>query len=107
VPKPDIQILVCQKERPAELGKACCASRGSFDLYYRLKDLVRQRGLKESVLVTKTGCLHHCSHGITIAVWPHNHWYGGVTSDDLDELLDGILSGTEVERFAMPPGPWE
>ena len=107
MPKPEVQILVCLKERPEGAGKACCRSRGSSDLYYRLKDLVRARGLKETVLVTKTGCLHHCSRGITVSVWPHNHWYGGVTLEDAEDLLDGAVRGAEVERLRMPDGPWE
>lgn len=107
MPKPDVQILVCLKERPDGVGKPCCAGRGSSDVYYRLKDLIRQRGLKDAVLVTKTGCQHHCSRGITISVWPQNHWYGGVTLADVEEILDGAIAGTEVERLRMPPGPWE
>lgn len=107
VPKPEIQILVCQKERPEALGKPCCKHRGSPDLYYRLKDLVRERGLKETVLVTKTGCQRHCSRGITVSVWPHNHWYGGVTLGDAEELLEAAIDGVECERLRMPPGPWE
>lgn len=87
--------------------KACCAQRGSSEFYYRLKDLVREQGLKETVLVTKTGCLHHCSRGTTVSVWPHNHWYGGVGVDDAADVLEAALAGVELERLQMPPGPWE
>ncbi len=107
MPKPEVQILVCLKGRPEAAGKPCCASKDASDLYYRLKDLIRQRDLKETVLVTKTGCLHHCSRGITVAVWPHNHWYGAVTIEDAEELLDGAVEGVEIARLRMPPGPWE
>ena len=107
MPKPEVQILVCLKERPEGAGKACCASQGSSELYYRLKDLVRELGLKETVLITKTGCQHHCSRGATVSVWPHNHWYGHVAADDAHELLEAALAGVELERLQMPPGPWE
>ncbi len=107
MPKPDVQILVCLKERSPEVGKPCCCGRGSSDVYYRLKDLIRQRGLRDSVLVTKTGCQHHCSRGTTVSVWPQNHWYGSITPADAEELLDGAVAGIEVERLRMPPGPWE
>ena len=70
-------------------------------------DLIRERGLKETVLVTKTGCQHHCSRGTTVSVWPHNHWYGHVTLDDAESLLEAALAGVEVEKLRMPPGPWE
>ena len=107
MPKPEIQILVCLKERPEGAPKPCCSRRGSSDLYYRLKDLVRQRSLKDTVLVTKTGCQHHCSRGTTVSVWPHNHWYGGVTIEDAEAMLDGAVAKVEVERLRMPQGPWE
>ena len=107
MPRPEIQILVCLNERPPEASKPCCAGRGAKDLYYRLKDLIRERGLRDTVLVTKTGCQHHCSRGATVSVWPQNHWYGGVAPGDAEELLAAALAGVEVERLRMPPGPWE
>jgi (2Fe-2S) ferredoxin len=107
MPKPEVQIFVCLKERPEGATKECCAHRGSSALYYRLKDLVRELELKDRVLVTKTGCQHHCSRGTTVSVWPHNHWYGQVDPDDARELLQAALEGRQVERLLMPPGPWE
>ena len=107
MPKPEVQILVCLKERPEDAPKPCCKHRGSSDLYYRLKDLIRERGLKDSVLVTKTGCQHHCSRGTTVSVWPYNHWYGGVELDDAETLLEAAVSGDEAAALRMPDGPWE
>jgi len=107
VPKPRIQIFVCLNGRPEGATKASCAPRGAEDLYYRLKDLVKERRLRDDVLVTKTGCQHHCSRGTTVSVWPHNHWYGHVALLDAEALLDAALAGTQLERLAMPDGPWE
>ena len=107
MPKPDIQIFVCLNERPAGAAKPSCAGRGARELYYRLKDLVRERRLRDTVLVTKTGCQHHCSRGTTVSVWPGNHWYGHVASEDAEALLDAALEGSELERRRMPDGPWE
>ena len=107
MPKPEIQIFVCLNERPEGSATASCGRRGSRELYYRLKDLIRQRGLKVTVLVTKTGCQHHCSRGTTVSVWPHNHWYGQVALDDAEVLLDAAIAGVELTKLRMPPGPWE
>jgi (2Fe-2S) ferredoxin len=107
MPKPDVQILVCTNQRPEGADKPCCASRGSLALVNAFKDAIKDGGLKDRVLVTKTGCLKHCSRGIAVAVWPQNHWYGGVGRDDVAELLAASLSGVEVERLRMPPGDWE
>ena len=107
VPKPGIQIFVCLNDRPEGAPKASCGPHGAGDLYYRLKDLVRDRGLRDTVLVTKTGCQHHCSRGPVVSVWPHNHWYGHVAGEDAADLLDAALAGTLLRRLEMPEGPWE
>lgn len=108
MPKPDVQILVCVNERAEGGDKPCCAARGGLAVYRALKDGVRARGLRDGVLVTRTGCLRHCSRGPTVVIWPWNHWYGGVRPEDVDELLDeATLAGREIARLRMPPGPWE
>ena len=107
MPKPVVQIFVCLNERHEGAAKPSCGPRGANELYYRLKDLIRQRGLKDSVLVTKTGCQHHCSRGTTVSVWPHNHWYGQVALDDAESLLEAAVAAIELAHLRMPSGPWE
>jgi (2Fe-2S) ferredoxin len=105
--KPEIHILVCANERPEGAAKPSCGPRGGLEVYRRFKDLVRERGVRETVMTTRTGCLKHCSRGITVAVWPSNHWYQGVTTEDVAEILEAALTGREVERLRMPDIPWE
>ena len=109
MPKPEVQILVCLNERPPESGKPSCAPRGALAVYHRFKDRVKELGLRDRVMVNRTGCLKHCSRGITVAIWPWNLWYGGVTPEDVEEILQTSVlgGGREVERLRMPPGPWE
>lgn len=107
MPHPELQILVCVNDRGAGAERPCCAAGGGLDLYRKLKDLIRERGLKQSVLVTRTGCLRHCSRGPTVAVWPANRWYGGVAVANAEELLQAELDGRELARLRMPPGDWE
>lgn len=107
MPVPEIQILVCENDRGEDAARPSCGRRGGLGVYRRLKDLIRLRGLRDRVLVTRTGCLRHCSRGPTVVVWPAHHWYGGVAVEDVEELLDCALEGRFVERLRMPPGPWE
>src|SRR5262245_7336303 len=93
MPKPRIQILVCCNERDANAGKPSCLPRGGVEVYRRFKDRVKERGLREGVMVTRTGCLKHCSRGITVAVWPQNEWYSGVATTDVDTILEAALGG--------------
>lgn len=109
MPKPRIQILVCTNERAADHAKPSCGPRSSLAIYRRFKDLVREQGLRDSVLVTRTGCLHHCSRGPTVAVWPLNLWYGQVTLADAEAILDHAVNGgtEEIDWLKMPAGGWE
>ncbi|HEX4952973.1 MAG TPA: (2Fe-2S) ferredoxin domain-containing protein [Thermoanaerobaculia bacterium] len=109
MPKPEIQILVCTNEREPGAKKPACAARGAMDVYHRFKDRVKELGLRDQVMVVRTGCLKHCSRGTTCAVWPYNLWYQRVTPKDVDEILEKTVegSGEAVERLLMPDIPWE
>ena len=108
MPKPERQLLVCTNTRPPGNPRGSCGEKASEQLLGALKDLLRARGLRDRVMVNRTGCLKHCSHGITIAVQPDNVWYGGVRAEDLEEICSAHLEGGQpVERLLMPDIPWE
>jgi len=108
MPHPEIQILVCLNERPEDSPKPSCAPRGALAVYHRFKDRVKELGIRDRVMVVRTGCLKHCSQGITVAIWPLNLWYRGVTLDDVEEILQkSVLERRELERLRMPDIPWE
>ena len=108
MPRPEIQILVCTNERPPDAVKPCCLRRGSLEVYHRFKDRVKELGLRNRVMVVRTGCLKHCSRGITVAVQPGNVWYAQVTPGDLDEICRRHLEeGQPIERLFAPDIPWE
>jgi (2Fe-2S) ferredoxin len=74
----------------------------------RLKDLVRDRGLRDQVIVNRTSCLKHCSQGVTLAVQPDNVWYARVTDQDLDTICrEHLEERRPVARLLMPDIPWE
>ena len=109
MPKPQVQILVCLNERPPGSSKPSCAPKGALGVYHCFKDRVKELGIRDRVMVVRTGCLKHCSQGITVAVWPYNPWYRGVTEGDVEEILQKTVleEGREVERLRMPDIPWE
>jgi len=106
---PHVHVLVCGNERPPGAGKPSCAPRGAAAVLERFKARVREVGLADRVMVTKTGCLKHCSRGITVAIWPFGLWYHGVEPGDVDEIVERSLvgGGQPVERLRMPDIAWE
>ena len=108
MPKPERHVLVCLNTRPPGNPKGSCGEKGSEEVFDTLKRMVKERGLAGRVIVSRTGCLKHCSRGITLAVYPDNVWYGGVRLQDLDEICASHLGdGRTVERLLMPDIPWE
>jgi (2Fe-2S) ferredoxin len=108
MPKPQIQILVCTHEREPGAKKPSCGPRGAMDVYHRFKDRIKELGLRDQVMVVRTGCLKHCSQGTTCALWPQNQWLRRVTVADVDEVIETCVQrGEELDRLRMPDVPWE
>lgn len=108
MPKPERHALLCLNRRPDGHPKGSCGERGSEELFARLKAVVAERGLQDRVMVSRTGCLKHCSRGPVVAVHPDNVWYAGVGAADLEAIVDEHLrDGRPVERLLMPDIPWE
>jgi len=80
-----------------------------MEIYRSFKDTIRELGLRDEMMVVRTGCLKHCSRGTVVTVWPYNYWYQQVTLDDVREIVESSArpQGEEVERLRMPDIPWE
>lgn len=109
MPRPTRHLLICSNNRGPGHPRGSCGERGGEKMVGVVKDLIRDLGLKEQVLVSRTGCLKHCSLGVTAAVYPDNVWYQGVTEADLREICESHLAkGEPVTRLLLPDdAPWE
>ena len=98
-----ILFLICTNERPPDAPLPCCAARGSRGLLAVFQAEYARRGYPRGVKIVGTTCLTTCQCGPTVAVYPEAVWYGGVTAEDVPELLDSHLSGRgPVERLRVP-----
>ncbi len=96
-------VFICINQRPAGSPKGCCAAAGGAEVAAALKTKLYARGLKRVVRANKAYCLDQCARGVALVVYPEGVWYGGVTLDDLDELIEEhILGGRPVERLRIP-----
>ncbi len=96
-------IFICTNERAADDERGCCASRGGKQVASAFKKRLFNAGFRRIVRPNKCGCLDQCSKGVTIVIYPDNVWYGGVTVDDVDEIIaEHIVAGRVVERLVIP-----
>lgn len=59
-----------------------------------------ERGIDET-LVTNTGCLKSCAEGPVMVVYPGGHWYGNVTEEVIEEILDALEEGLPAEHLLL------
>ena len=96
-------VFTCIHEREEDDPRGCCAARGGADVAAAFKKKLYERGHKRIIRPNKAGCLDQCARGVTVVVYPDEVWYGGVTVDDVDEIIERHLeNGEVVERLVIP-----
>ena len=95
-------VFVCINERAPDNPKGCCKLRGGVDVRDRLKAELSARGLSKIIRANNAGCLDQCEAGVTVVVYPEQVWYGGVTVEDVGEIVERhLFQGVPVERLRM------
>ncbi len=95
-------VFICVNRRPEGHPKGCCAEKGSEEVRALFKDGLKARGLNRIVRANAAGCLDACASGTTVVVYPEGVWYGGVTTRDVEEIIEKhIVGGEVVERLLM------
>jgi (2Fe-2S) ferredoxin len=93
-------VFVCENRRDPDDPRGCCAAKGSEAIRAALKDEIARRGLKKEVRANAAGCLDACAFGPSIVVYPEGVWYGGVTVEDVPEIVENhLVKGIPVERL--------
>lgn len=72
----------------------------------RFKRELTARGIRDAVRANAAGCLDQCEHGVVVVVYPEQVWYGGVTVDDVSEIVERhIIGGEYVTRLMIADQP--
>jgi (2Fe-2S) ferredoxin len=95
-------IFVCENKRPDGHPKGCCADKNSPEVRALFKKRLKELGLNAQIRSNAAGCLDACEHGTTVLIYPEQVWYGGVTLNDVEEILQShILKNVPVERLKI------
>lgn len=96
-------VFICTNHREPGDGRGCCKARGADEVAAAFKRKLYERGFKRIVRPNKAGCLDQCARGVTVVVYPDAVWYGGVTPEDVDEIIEShIVGGRPVARLEIP-----
>jgi (2Fe-2S) ferredoxin len=95
-------VFICLNQRPPDHSRGDCSALGSEAVLERFKELVKERKLKPRIRTQKAGCLDTCELGVSVVVYPEAVWYGRVTVEDVDEIVEShLVNGVPVERLRV------
>ncbi len=95
-------VFVCINERPAGHPKGCCFEKGSAAIRDTLKAELKKRGLAGIVRANNSGCLDACAFGPSMVIYPEGIWYGGVTKEDVPDIVEQtIMHGAVIPRLLI------
>lgn len=95
-------IFVCENKRAEGHPRGCCQEKGGVEVREFLKSRLKELGLSSNIRANSSGCLDACEFGVTIVIYPEQIWYGGVTKEDVEEIVQShLIHNKPVERLKI------
>lgn len=102
MPRFQKHIFICENKRPDDHPRGCCFNKGSVEVREYFKKRLKELGLNSTIRANSSGCLDACEFGISMVVYPEQIWYGAVTKEDVDEIIQNhIINNIPVERLII------
>lgn len=95
--KPEYHIFVCNSFRLTGEPQGVCNKKGAADLLQYIEEEILDRGI--DAMVSSAGCLKMCEKGPVMIIYPNNYWYGEITEDVVDEILNALEDGKAAEAY--------
>lgn len=97
--KPKYHFFVCSSFRSGGEPQGVCHKKDAISLLQYLENEIIDRGLE--AMITSTGCLKVCDRGPAMVVYPQGDWYGNLSEEAIDTVLDAIEDGEIAEEFLL------
>jgi (2Fe-2S) ferredoxin len=97
--KPKHHIFVCNSFRLSGEPQGVCNKKGAANFMQYIEEGILERGM--DAMVSSTGCLKVCDRGPAMIVYPEGWWYGDLTEDKIDEILDAMIDESSVDKYLI------
>lgn len=94
--KPKRHIFVCTSSRINGQQKGYCHTKQSVELVDQFMEEITERDLGGEVFVSNTGCFGICEKGPIVVIYPDNVWYGAVSPDDVEEIMEEHIENNRI-----------
>jgi (2Fe-2S) ferredoxin len=78
--------------------KGYCHTKAGVQIVANFLEEIEERGLGDEVFVSNTGCFGLCEQGPIVVVYPDNIWYGKVSPEDVEKIMDEHVEGGKTVK---------
>lgn len=100
-PRYEKHIFICTNQR-AEGQRVCCGETHGLALTAAFKEAIKEKKLHVKMRAQKASCFDICEFGPNVIVYPEGVYYGKVTLEDVNEIVEEhLLHNRPVERLRL------
>lgn len=99
---PKYHIFVCTSCRTNGAQKGYCHQKDSVKIIGKFMEEIEDRDLSGDCMVSNTGCFGICNRGPIAVIYPQGIWYGGLSVDAVEEIMDQHIEGGGIaEKYQI------
>ena len=93
-------VFICTNQKTG--GKKCCGEAVGLELVAKFKKILKDKNLNIRIRAQRAGCIDACDFGPSLVVYPEGTYYGHLTLDDVEKIIEQhLINGKVVEELEL------
>ncbi|MCB9652708.1 MAG: (2Fe-2S) ferredoxin domain-containing protein [Deltaproteobacteria bacterium] len=98
--KPEKHVFICGSFRGNGESRGVCEKKDGHSLLAYVEGELSDRGM-DGYMVSSCGCLKACGEGPILVRYPEGQWYGRLSEDKIDAILDAWAEDDDALALQM------